>query len=148
MGPASFRFGGRNHKSVSGPMDWVPPGATAPIRVYERLNDGKRQLFALTNEGTGLGRVLDSRYRMQPCAGEVKFPLGYWRDGEVRDYRLACGRETKPLKVTIEHLDFVYEGVPHSLRFHWLINEGQGRATNMRYTYSPLRGLVRVEGNE
>ena len=34
------------------------------------------------------------------------------------------GRETRPLKVTIEKIDFVYQGTPHSLRFHWLLNAG------------------------
>jgi hypothetical protein len=24
--------------------------------------------------------------------------------------------------VTIEEIDFVYDGVPHSLRFHWLLH--------------------------
>lgn len=67
----------------------------------------------------------------------------------MRDYRVVCGgRAPRPLRVTIERLDFVHDGVPHSLRFHWLLDEGRGRATDMRYTYSPLRGLVRVEGNE
>ena len=44
--------------------------------------------------------------------------------------------------------DFLYRGVPHSLRFHWLFMEGSGRGTDMRYVYSPLRGLVEVYGNE
>jgi hypothetical protein len=50
--------------------------------------------------------------------------------------------------VTIEEIDFVHDGVPHSLRFHWLFMEGRGRGTDMRYVYSPLRGLVDVKGNE
>lgn len=67
----------------------------------------------------------------------------------MREYRLDCaGGKPRPLKVTIEEIDFVYEGVPHSLRFHWLLMEGRGRGTDMRYVYSPLRGLVHVQGNE
>ena len=50
--------------------------------------------------------------------------------------------------MTIEDIDFVYNGVPHSLRFHWLFMDGRGRGTDMRYVYSPLRGLVNVQGNE
>jgi hypothetical protein len=50
--------------------------------------------------------------------------------------------------VTIEEIDFVHDGVPHSLRFHWLFMEGRGRGTDMHYVYSPLRGLVHVQGNE
>ena len=50
--------------------------------------------------------------------------------------------------MTIEEIDSVYNGVPHSLRFHWLFRLGDGRGTDMRYVYSPLRGLVHVQGNE
>lgn len=72
MTPASLAFGTRGEKSVSGPMDWTPPGASGPIKVYERLNQGKRQLFTLTNDATGLGRVFDSRSGRN-CRGEIKF---------------------------------------------------------------------------
>ena len=95
-----------------------------------------------------LGRVFDSRYPQLGCRGEVKFPLGHWKQGEVREYRLDCARGARPLRVTIEEIDFVHAGVPHSLRFHWLFMEGRGRGTDMRYVYSPLRGLVDVQGNE
>lgn len=83
-------------------------------QVYESINRGKRQLFGLREDKTGLGRVFDSRYPRSVCKGEVKFPLGLWKQGEVREpYR-----------------------------------EGRGRGTDMRYVYSPLRGLVSVEGEE
>ncbi len=118
------------------------------IQVYERLNRDKLQLFAIRDDRTGLGRVFDSRYPQLGCRGEVKFPLGRWKQGEVREYQLDCARGRQPLKVTIEEIDFVYGGVPHSLRFHWLFMEGRGRGTDMRYVYSPLRGLVEVRGNE
>jgi len=116
------------------------------IQVYERTNRDKVQLFAIREDLTGLGRVYDSRYPPLGCRGEVKFPLGRWKQGEVREYQLDCTRGKLPLKVTIEEIDFVYDGVPHSLRFHWLFMEGAGRGTNMRYVYSPLRGLVDVQG--
>jgi len=50
--------------------------------------------------------------------------------------------------VTILDIDFTHDGVPHSLRFHWLQNEGKGRGTDMTYVYSPGRGLVHLDGNE
>lgn len=141
MAPAALEGGQRGDKSVKGPTTWNG------LEVYERLNRGKLQLFALRDDQTGLGRVFDSRY--ETCSGEVKFPLGRWKQGEVREYYLNCGRgRPRPLKVTIEEIDFVYDGVPHSLRFHWLLMEGRGRGTDMRYVYSPLRGLVHVQGNE
>jgi hypothetical protein len=141
MAPAALEFGQRGDKSIQGPTTWNG------IQVYERVNRDKRQLFAIRDDRTGLGRVFDSRY--PSCSGEVKFPLGRWKQGEVREYQLHCARGgPRPLKVTIEEIDFVYDGVPHSLRFHWLFMEGRGRGTDMRYVYSPLRGLVHVQGNE
>jgi hypothetical protein len=102
----------------------------------------------LREDKTGLGRVFDSRYPDRGCRDEVKFPLGVWKQGEVREYRVPCASGARPLRVTIEEIDFVYDGVPHSLRFHWLLSAGRGRGTDMRYVYSPLRGLVSVKGNE
>jgi len=141
MAPAALEFGSRGDKSIKGPTTWNG------IQVYERLNRDKLQRFAIRDDRTGLGRVFDSRY--ETCRGEVKFPLGRWKQGEVREYQLNCPRgRQRPLKVTIEEIDFVHNGVPHSLRFHWLYMEGRGRGTDMRYVYSPLRGLVHVQGNE
>jgi len=142
MAPAVLVFGARGDKTINGPISWNGH------EVYERVNRDKRQLFALRADGTGLGRVYDSRYTTRGCTGEVKFPLGLWKQGEVREYQVPCARGAQPLKVTIEEIDFVYQGVPHSLRFHWLLNEGRGRGTDMRYVYTPLRGLVSVQGNE
>ena len=149
MAPAELQFGPSGHKSIKGPFAWTDPRTRQTFQVYERLNAGKRQLFTITNDGTGLGRVLDSRYR-ESCTGEVKFPLGYWKQGEVRTYTLSCepGARVRPLVVTITDIDFRFDGVPHSLRFHWLLNEGKGRGTDMTYVYSPGRGLVHVHGNE
>ena len=149
LAPAKLVFGSRSHKSLIGPIEWLPPGASVPIQVYERTNRDIRQLFAVREDQTGIGRVLDSRYSYQ-CRGESKFPLGVWKQGEVRHYQVICrgGREVRPLRVAIENIDFIYEGVPHSLRFHWLMNEGRGRATDMHYVYSPLKGLVDIQGNE
>ena len=143
MAPAALDFGRRGDKSIRGPTTWNG------FQVYERLSGDKLQRFAIRDDQTGLGRVFDSRFQ-HSCHGEVKFPLGRWKQGEVREYWLDCERSNRPrpLKVTIEEIDFVHDGVPHSLRFHWLLNEGRGRGTDMRYVYSPRRGLVSVQGNE
>jgi len=149
LSKANLEFGRANEKNITGPFEWTHPKTGENLLVYERNNAGKRQLFTVTNDGTGLGRVYDSRYD-RDCVNEVKFPLGYWRQGETRVYEVKCNgfKTPRPLKVTIEDLDFVYKGVPHSLRFHWLIDEGRGRGTDMIYTYSPGKGLVDVVGNE
>jgi hypothetical protein len=142
MAPSALEFGKRGDKSIKGPTTWNG------IPVYERVNREKLQLFAVRDDKTGLGRVFDSRNAQYDCRGEVKFPLGRWKQGEMREYQVECARGRRPLKVTIEEIDFVHDGVPHSLRFHWLYMEGRGRGTDMRYVYSPLRGLVHVQGNE
>lgn len=142
MAPAALQFGRRGDQSIKGPVQWNG------VLVYERLGRDKLQRFALREDRTGLGRVYDSRNPGFACRGEVKFPLGRWKQGEVREYQLDCTRGRRPLKVTIEEIDFVHDGVPHSLRFHWLYLEGRGRGTDMRYVYSPLRGLVDAQGNE
>jgi len=139
MVPAALQFGPRGDKSIKGPTTWNG------IEVYERLNRGKLQLFAIRDDRTGLGRVFDSRYPDLGCQGEVKFPLGRWKQGEVREYYLNCGRgRPRPLKVTIEDIDFVYDGVPHSLRFHWLLMEGRGRGTDMLRVQPVTRTRLRA----
>lgn len=142
MAPAALEFGRRGDKSIKGPTTWNG------MQVYERVNRDKLQRFTIRDDRTGLGRVFDSRRPQFACHGEVKFPLGDWKQGEVREYQLDCAGAKRSLKVTIEEIDFVHDGVPHSLRFHWLFMDGRGRGTDMRYVYSPLRGLVAVQGNE
>jgi hypothetical protein len=149
MLPASFVFGKRGEKRITGPVAYTRPGSSEPIQVYERWNRGKKQLFALSSRGDGLGRVYDSRYERN-CTDEVKFPLGLWKQGETRRFELSCdgGRFTRRLEVTIEKLDFVHAGNAHSLQFHWLMDGGRGKGTDMRYIYSPALGLVDVQGDE
>jgi hypothetical protein len=149
MSKAGHTFGQRGEKEIIGPFEWTRPRTGEKLLVYERTDRDKRQLFTITNDGAGLGRVYDSRYD-RDCVNEVKFPLGYWKQGETRVYEVKCNGLRKPrrLKVTIRELDFVFRGVPHSLRFHWLIDDGRGRGTDMIYTYTPGRGLVDIDGNE
>ena len=103
MVPAALEFGPRGDKSIKGPTTWNG------IQVYERLNRDKLQRFAVRDDRTGLGRVFDSRNPQFDCRGEVKFPLGRWKQGEVREYAVDCARGKRPLKVTLEEIDFVRE---------------------------------------
>jgi hypothetical protein len=146
MTPASLSFGRHGEKRITGPLPWRRPGTNEVMQVYERDNGGKKQLFALSSRGDGLGRVFDSRYK-RDCVDEVKFPLGLWKDGETRVFDVSCnnGKLRRKIKLTIEKIDFVYKGVPHSLRFHWVVDGGTGHGTDMHYTYSPGRGLASLD---
>jgi len=116
------------------------------MQIYERHNKGKKQLFALSSRGDGLGRVFDSRYG-RDCVDEVKFPLGLWKDGETRVFDVSCNNGTlrRQIELTIEKINFVYDRVPHSLQFHWVVDGGRGPGTDMRYIYSPGRGLASLD---
>ena len=146
MAPADLSFGRRGEKRISGPLAWKRPGTGETIQVYERDNAGKKQMFALSSRGDGLGRVFDSRYG-RDCIDEVKFPLGVWMENETRTFDVSCndGSLRRTIRVTIEKLDFVFDGVPHSLQFHWVADGGKRRGTDMRYIYSPGRGLVSLD---
>lgn len=143
---ADLSFGKRGEKRISGPAAWTRPGTGEAIQVYERNNRGKKQLFALSSRRDGLGRVFDSRYG-RDCIDEVKFPLGLWKTDETRVFDVSCnnGALRRKIKVTIEKIDFEYDGVPHSLQFHWVVGDGKERGTDMHYTYSPGRGLVSLD---
>jgi hypothetical protein len=143
---ANLAFGKRNEKRITGPMAWTRPVTGETMQVYERNNRGKKQLFALSSRRDGLGRVFDSRYD-RDCVDEVKFPLGLWKEGETREFQVSCnnGKMRRKIVLTIEKLDFVHEGVPHSLQFHWVVDGGKGRGTDMHYIYSPGRGLATLD---
>jgi hypothetical protein len=147
MRPADIQFGG--HKHIIGPITYTRPNTSDSILVYKRTNRDKSQLFTLSSRGDGLGRVFDSRYG-RDCNDEVKMPLGLWHEDETRLFKVECnqGALVRKIEVTIEKLDFEYSGVPHSLEFHWVVDGGRERGTDMHYIYSPGRGLVYEFGNE
>jgi hypothetical protein len=147
--PADLVFGSRGDKRIVGPIAWKRPGTQQALQVYERRSGSKKQLFALSSRGDGLGRVFDSRYG-RDCVDEVKFPLGLWRQGETRVFRVSCngGKLRRSIALTIEDIDLVWAGVAHSLRFHWVVDDGKAPGTDVHYVYSPGRGLVSVDGRE
>ena len=141
---ANLSFG--RGKRITGPKRWRNPHNGVTYSVYQRTNREKVQLFARRG-GSGLGRVYDSR-RPRYCTPGFKFPLGAWRQGQTRTVRQTCwngndqsSRFTRRLTIKIEKIDFVYNGVPHSLRFRWIADNG-GRGKDNSYIYSPGRGQV------
>src|SRR5690348_8813453 len=70
LSKADLEFGSANEKNITGPFEWTRPKTGETLLVYERKNGSKRQLFTVTNNGSGLGRVYDSRYD-RDCINEV-----------------------------------------------------------------------------
>lgn len=126
----------------------------APIQAYERSRNTPRegyvaQRFAVRAEQDGLGRVYDSRFGEIRCSGEIKFPLGEWKQGEVRRNEFTCksgrGQPKKRINtITIEKIDFPCRGVQHCLQFTWLHEiDGQAKpADHRRYVFAPGLGEI------
>ena len=148
MLPADLTFG-KGTKKIAGPIEWKRPGTGETVLVYERLQysrDGRKtQLFTVNNRKDGMARVFDSRYDDADC-DENKFPLGLWKEGETRHYELSCngGKRARKLRVTIEKIDHIYNGQPHCLTFHWVLDKGIVQNSNNHYIYCPGEGLVNL----
>ena len=141
----------------SGPGDWRHPQTGQTLTVYDRRRTNRRegtveQKLAVRTDGAAIGRVFDSRFGGLTCDQEAKFPLGEWRQGEVRTFEYVCvsSRGGQPVerrrqaRITIEALDYEHVGVPHSLRFAWRFSDAKtGEVLDHRtYAFSPGRGLV------
>jgi hypothetical protein len=151
MKPADLYFGRNNRKRITGPIAWQHPKTGKPVQVYRRINRAKEQLFTVRSQKDGLGRVYDSRRSRASCIDGIKFPLGWWREGETRHFKFQCfspkGPRTREVKLTIERLDYTYDGNAHSLRFRWIVDGGTGRDSDISYIYSPGHGLVDLSEN-
>jgi len=146
--------GNKNKRHISGPTAWRHPNTGENTLVYERTNkkkDGlKRQLFALNEAGTSLGRVYDSRPGSKDrfFKNEAMFPLGNWRRGEERTFEYLEFLQTGPVKrvatIKIRRLDYVYKGIPHSLKYDRIQRDENGEVMfHERFIYSPGKSLVR-----
>jgi hypothetical protein len=141
----------------TGPQEWRNPYTGQVLTVYDRRRTTRRkgsveQKMAVRTDGSAIGRVYDSRFGGLVCDQEAKFPLGVWKQGEVRTFEYGClttrgGQVVKlrrNVRITIEELDYEYNGVPHSLCFAWRLSDGDnGEVLDHRtYILSPGRGLV------
>lgn len=141
----------------SGPQEWRNPYTGQTLTVYDRRRVTKRegsveQKMAVRVDGSAVGRVYDSRFGGLVCDQEAKFPVGVWKQNEVRTFDYVCltargGKvveRRRTARITIEELDYEYNGVPHSLRFAWRFSErDSGEVLDHRtYIFSPGRGLA------
>lgn len=139
-----------------GPVAWQNPYSGETMQVYDRQRSNKRegdvfQKMALRREGDGFGRVYDSRFGGTVCSDEVKFPVGLWRQGEVRRYDYDCftmeggkpvGRRRASI-VAVEAIDYVCGTVPHCFSYRWRhIDPATDEVLDHRnYIFVPGRGL-------
>ena len=141
----------------TGPQEWRNPYTGRTLTVYDRRRTTRRegaveQKMALRLDGAAIGRVYDSRSGGIVCDQEAKFPLGVWKQGEVRTFDYVCltRRDGKVVerrrsaRITIEEIDYEHEGIPHSLRITWLYsNPDTGETIDHRtYIFAPGRGLA------
>ena len=123
-----------DHPAITISYPAALPGAPG-VLALRRVRHGRRsgtveQYFVVNERGDGLGRLADFRPgRARPEMAECfKFPLGEWRQGEMR----TCREST----IRIIEIDFTYAGAPHALMFRWN-DEGT-------YVFAPGRGLMAV----
>ncbi len=141
----------------TGPQEWRNPYTGQMLMIYDRRRTTRRegsveQKMAVRVDGSAIGRVYDSRFGGLVCDQEAKFPLGAWKQGEVRIFEYVClttrGGEVvarcRTARITIEELDYEYNGVAHSLRFAWRYSdEDSGEVRDHRtYIFSPGRSLA------
>lgn len=141
----------------TGPQEWRNPHTGRTLTVYDRRRTTPReglveQKMAVRTDEAAIGRVYDTRFGGMVCDQEGKFPLGVWKQGEMRAFEYVClttrgGKvveQHRLARITIEELDYEYNGVAHSLRFAWRFSDrDSGNVLDHRtYIFSPGRGLA------
>ena len=110
-------------------------------RIFSIRGSKVESHFTINNSRDGLVRIYDKRKqwgtRTYNGLGS-KFPLGYWKQGEVRIYP-----SHKPTRIEIIELN----GPDHCLTFRWVIGLGQKRNQDNNYTFCPDRGFTQFRQN-
>jgi hypothetical protein len=142
--------------SIQGPFKVEDPAGGARVMAYRRTSpsaSGQRlQLLTVTAGGAGLGRILDRTPGLpeRHFAGDVVFPLGPWKQGEIRQFEATeftlAGPAQRRVTLEILDLDFVYKGATHSLAYRLTVRDAAARVIRCETSvYSPGAGLVRLE---
>jgi hypothetical protein len=149
---ASYRH--RSSYQIKGPTEWKHPVTGQMYTVYERISPekvgAKWQLFTINQEQSGLGRVYDARGRLgtRTMSGGLKFPLGFWKEGETRKFLYTHydgPKESGRVEfITIKQIDFTSLGNAHCQEFHWALTDTDERKTydHHTYIYCPGKSMV------
>ena len=119
-------------------IKWAGEHVSYYRRVYSTPRSGEvESFFTINNSKDGLVRIYDKRKqwgaRTYNGLGS-KFPLGYWKQGEVRVYP-----SRRPTRIEIIELD----DPDHCLTFRWTIGQGKKRNQDNLYTFCPNQGFTK-----
>lgn len=123
-------------------IEWAGDEISYYRRTFSIRSRGEVESFFTINASRdGLVRIYDKRKqwgeRTYTGVGS-KFPLGNWKQGEVRTYPTR-----RPIRVEILELN----GPDNCLTFRWTIGDGKRRNTDNNYTFCPGVGLKSIEHN-
>jgi len=156
MTPAELSFGdARNKMNIKGPAEWKHTVTGEMYLVYDRANFLPRgttwQKYAINSEKSGIGRVYDARPNVgtRLMSGGLKFPLGLWKQGEMRKFTYTQYNENSTSKrvevITIEQIDFTFLNTPHCIEFDWLLTDEREakKLDHNAYTFCPGKSMAR-----
>lgn len=123
-------------------IEWVGEQIPYYRRTFSTRRMGDvESFFTINNSKDGLVRIYDKRKqwgtRYYDGLGS-KFPLGYWKEGEVRTYP-----SKRPTRIEIVELN----GPNNCLTFRWVIGKGEKRNQDNNYTFCPNRGFSKFQHN-
>lgn len=123
-------------------IEWAGNEVSYYRRTFSTRRMGEvESFFTINNSKDGLVRIYDKRKqwgaRTYNGLGS-KFPLGYWKQGEVRSYD-----SRMPTRIEIIELN----GPNHCLTFRWVIGKGERKNMDNNYTFCPDRGFTKISHN-
>ena len=123
-------------------IEWAGDEISYYRRTFSTRRMGEvESLFTINNSKDGLVRIYDKRKQWGARTYDglgSKFPLGYWKQGEVRTYP-----SRRPTSIEIIELD----GPNHCLTFRWVIGKGERKNMDNNYTFCPDRGFTHFSHN-
>lgn len=122
-------------------IDWVGEQIPYYLRTFSIRGEKVESHFTINNSRDGMVRIFDKRKRWGTRLYDglgSKFPLGYWKQGEVRTYP-----SKRPTRIEIIELN----GPDNCLTFRWVVGEGKKRNQDNNYTFCPNRGFTAYQSN-
>ena len=122
-------------------IEWAGNKVPYYLRTFQIRGNQVESHFTINNSRDGMVRIFDKRKRWGERTYDglgSKFPLGYWKEGEVRTYP-----SKRPTRIEIVELN----GPDNCLTFRWTVGDGQKRNQDNNYTFCPNRGFTAYESN-